>query len=56
MSSVLGNMWEILFFLMRQIITVLLAVLSVLFCFAQTEVEESLEFELLHEVIVEPLA
>lgn len=38
---------------MRQIITVLLAVLSVLICFAQTEIEDSLQIEELQEVVIE---
>lgn len=38
---------------MRQIIIVLLAVLSVLICFAQTEIEDSLQIEELQEVVIE---
>lgn len=38
---------------MRRIINVLLAVLSVLICFAQTEIEDSLQIEELQEVVIE---
>lgn len=38
---------------MRRIIIVLLAVLSVLICFAQTAIEDSLQIEELQEVVIE---